>query len=142
MTRATRTWLISYAVAAVIYAAVDAVWIATVANNQYQSEIGHLLAPSFNLLGAALFYLGYVVGIVHYGIRPHDRDATLRQRVAGAALFGLFTYGTWALTALTVLKGFPVSVAAADIAWGVAVCSLVTVLTVAVLRRTRVMTTS
>ena len=47
-----KRWLLSYAVAAVIFAAVDVVWIGTVANNQYESQIGDLLAPSVNLVGA------------------------------------------------------------------------------------------
>jgi uncharacterized membrane protein len=131
----TKRWLLSYAVAAVIFAVLDVVWISTVANNQYQSQIGDLLAPSANLAGAVAFYLIYVAGMVHYGIRPHDTDATMRQRVTGAALFGFFTYATWALTGLAVLKGFPAIVAVTDIAWGVAACSAVTWLTATLLRR-------
>ena len=129
-----RRWLLSYAVAAVIFAVLDVVWISTVATNQYQSQIGDLLAPSANLAGAVVFYLIYVAGMVHYGIRPNDPDATMRQRVTGAALFGFFTYATWALTGLAVLKGFPAIVAVTDIAWGVAACSAVTWLTATLLR--------
>lgn len=131
----TKRWLLSYAVAAVVFAAVDVVWIGTVANNQYQSQIGELLAPSANIAGAVAFYLIYVVGIVHFGIRPNDPHATMRERVTGAALFGFFTYATWALTALAVLKDFPAVVAVTDIVWGVAVCSAVTWLTATLLRR-------
>lgn len=130
-----KRWLLSYAVAAMIFAGVDVVWIGTVANNQYESQIGDLLAPSVNLAGAVAFYVVYVVGIVHYGIRPSHPDATMRKRVTGAALFGFFTYATWALTALAVLKDFPVVVALTDIAWGVAVCSVVTWFTATLLRR-------
>ncbi|HSO14870.1 MAG TPA: DUF2177 family protein [Arthrobacter sp.] len=135
MNARTKRWLLSYAVAAVVFAAVDVVWISTVANNQYQSQIGELLAPSANIAGAVAFYLIYVVGIVHFGIRPNDPDATMRERVTGAALFGFFTYATWALTALAVLKDFPAVVAVTDIVWGVAVCSAVTWLTATLLRR-------
>lgn len=135
MSAQVKRWLLSYAVAAVLFAAVDVVWIGTVANNLYKSQIGDLLAPSANLAGAVVFYLVYVVGILHYGVRPNDPDATLRQRVTGGALFGFFTYATWALTGLAVLKDFPAVVALTDIAWGVAVCSAVTWLTATLLRR-------
>ena len=135
MNTRTKRWLLSYAVAAVIFAVLDVVWISTVANNQYQSQIGDLLAPSANLAGAVAFYVIYVAGMVHYGIRPNDPDPTMRQRVTGAALFGFFTYATWALTGLAVLKGFPAIVAVTDIAWGVAACSAVTWLTATLLRR-------
>lgn len=130
-----KRWLLSYAVAAVIFAVLDVVWIGTVANKQYESQIGDLLAPSVNLAGAVAFYLIFVAGIVHYGVRPNDPDATLRQRVTGAALFGFFTYATWALTGLAVLKDFPAVVALTDIAWGAAACSAVTWLTATLLRR-------
>lgn len=131
----TKRWLLSYAAAAVIFAAIDVVWILTVANRQYESQIPHLMASSVNGPGAVAFYLIFVAGIVHFGIRPNDPDATLRQRVTGAALYGFFTYATWALTALAILDGFPAVVALTDIAWGAAVCSAVTWLTATLLRR-------
>lgn len=134
MTGPTRKWLLAYALAAVIFAGIDAVWIGTVANQQYRSQIGHLLPASFNVLGAVLFYAVYVVGIVHYGVRPNDSGATLRSRAGGAALFGFFTYATWALTAFAILKDFPAVVAVTDIAWGAAVCAAVTALTALLMR--------
>ena len=112
MNTRTKRWLISYAVTAVIFAVLDLVWIGFVASNLYQSQIGHLIAP-----------------------RPNDTHASLRQRVTGAALFGFFTYATWALTAFAVLKDFTAVVAVTDILWGAAACSLVTWLTATVLRR-------
>ncbi|MGB7964121.1 MAG: DUF2177 family protein [Propionicimonas sp.] len=126
----------SYGVAAVVFWVIDLAWIAAVANNLYRSQIGHLLATQANVGAVVLFYVGYVAGIVHFGVQPHRPSATLGQRVGGAALFGLFSYGTWALTALAVLKEVPVLIAVTDIAWGVAVCSTVTVVTATILRRT------
>jgi uncharacterized membrane protein len=134
MNTPTKRWLLSYAVTAVIFAALDLAWISAVASNLYQSQIGHLIAPRPNAAGAAAFYLVFVAGMVHFGVRPNDAHATLRQRVTGAALFGFFTYATWALTAFAVLKDFPAVVALTDILWGAAACSLVTWLTATVLR--------
>ncbi|WP_332460062.1 DUF2177 family protein [Arthrobacter sp. YN] len=124
-----KRWLLSYALAAVIFAVIDVVWIVTVAQRQYESQIGHLMASSPQPVGAVLFYVVFVAGIVHYGVRPGKADLTLGRRVAGGALFGFFTYSTWALTALAVLKDFPPMVAVTDIAWGVGVCAVVTWLT-------------
>lgn len=135
MSPRTKNWLTAYVVSAVIFAVLDVVWILLVANPQYQSQIGHLLAPKANLAGAGLFYVIFVAGMVHYGVRPNNPDATVRQRVTGAALFGFFTYATWALTGLAVLKDFPAVVAVTDILWGAAACSIVTWATAALLRR-------
>ncbi|RKO26084.1 DUF2177 family protein [Pseudarthrobacter phenanthrenivorans] len=135
MNTRTRKWLLAYAATAVIFAVLDLAWISVVASNLYQSQIGHLIAPSPNAAGAAAFYLIFVAGMVHYGVRPNDAKATMRQRVTGAALFGFFTYATWALTAYAVLKDFTLLVAVTDILWGAAACSLVTWLTATLLRR-------
>jgi uncharacterized membrane protein len=129
-----KKWLLAYAVAAVLFAVLDVLWITTVASRQYESQIPGLLADSPNMAGAAAFYLIYVAGMVHYGIRPNQQRATMRQRVAGGALFGFFTYATWALTGLAVLKDFPALVAVTDIAWGVAACSAVTWLAATLLK--------
>jgi uncharacterized membrane protein len=135
MNTRTKKWLLSYAVTAVIFAVLDLVWITFVASNLYQSQIGHLIAPRPNAAGAVAFYLVFVAGMVHYGVRPLDADASVRQRVIGAGLFGFFAYATWALTAFAVLKDFTLLVAVTDILWGAAACSFVTWLTATILRR-------
>ncbi|BCW81774.1 DUF2177 family protein [Arthrobacter sp. NicSoilC5] len=135
MSPRTKNWLTAYVVSALIFAVLDVVWILLVANPLYRSQIGHLLGAKTNLPGAVLFYVIFVAGMVHYGIRPNDSRATLRQRVTGAALFGFFTYATWALTGFAVLKDFTALVAVTDILWGAAACSLVTWVTASILRR-------
>lgn len=135
MSPRTKNWLTAYIVSAVIFAVLDVAWILLVANPQYQSQIGHLLAPKANLAAAVLFYVIFVAGMVHYGVRPNSPDPTVRQRVSGAALFGFFTYATWALTGWSVLKDFPALVAVTDILWGAAACSLVTWATATLLHR-------
>ncbi|ACL39048.1 conserved hypothetical protein [Pseudarthrobacter chlorophenolicus A6] len=135
MSHRTKNWLTAYAVAALIFAVLDVVWILGVANPLYKSAIGGILAEETNFVAAVLFYVIFVAGMVHFGVRPNSTGLTLRQRVTGAALFGFFTYATWALTALAVLKDFTALVAVTDILWGAAACSLVTWLTSLVLRR-------
>ena len=129
-------WLVTYVVAALVFAVVDAVWIAVVAGPQYQRELGHLMAGQADMRAAVVFYALFVVGIVHFGIRPLDDQATLPSRLGNAALFGGVAYATWALTGKAVLEGFPMSVAVLDIAWGAAVCALVTGVTCLILGRT------
>ena len=72
MNTRTKRWLLSYAVTALIFAVLDLVWISFVASNLYQSQIGHLIAPRPNAAGAVAFYLIFVAGMVHYGVRPND----------------------------------------------------------------------
>ena len=135
MSHRTKNWLTAYIVAALIFAVLDVVWILGVANPLYQSTIGGILAAKTNFVAAVLFYVIFVAGMVHFGVRPNSPEATIRQRVTGAALFGFFTYATWALTGLAVLRDFTAIVAVTDILWGAAACSLVTWLTSVILRR-------
>ena len=121
-----KRWLLHYVAAALFFALIDALWITIVARGQYETRLGHLLAAEPNIAGAAAFYFIYTAGIVHYGIRPNNQEMSLGKRLAGAALFGMFTYSTWALTALTLLKDFPPTVALTDILWGAGVCCFVT----------------
>lgn len=134
-----RRWLIAYAVTFLVFTFVDGAWIALVASGVYQSQLGPLLAESFDAVAAVVFYLGYVAGLVHFGVQPTAPEVPLVRRALAGALFGLFTYGTWGLTALAVLRGFPAFVAITDIAWGVALGALVSTLAALLLRRTGVL---
>ena len=136
-----RRWLIAYAVTVVAFTLVDGVWIALVASGVYRAQLGPLLADPFDAVAAVVFYLGYVAGLVHFGIQPLAVDVPLGRRALAGALYGLFTYGTWGLTALAVLRGFPAFVAVTDIAWGVALGALVTSVASLLLRRLGVLGT-
>ena len=129
MTYRSKSWLLHYVLAAVIFALIDVVWILAVALPQYQRSIPDLMATAPRLSGAGIFYLIFVAGIVHYGVRPLERQSPLRQRVAAGALFGFFSYAAWALTAFSILKDFPLSVAITDILWGAGASAVVVWLT-------------
>jgi uncharacterized membrane protein len=72
------------------------------------------------LLGVAfLFYLLYVVGIVVFAVLPGLREENWRTAAMLGALLGLVAYGTYDLTNLATLKGWPMTVTIVDMAWGV-----------------------
>jgi uncharacterized membrane protein len=111
--------LLTYAATFVALAALDFLWLGVVAKSFYRDGIGHLMAPAPNLPAAAAFYLLYPVGLVVFAVLPSGGD-WLRALLLGA-LFGLFCYGTYDLTNLSVLKDWPVSVTLVDMAWGAVV---------------------
>ena len=78
-----RRWLISYVVALVVFTLVDGVWIGLVASGVYRAELGSLLAASFQPVAAIVFYLGYVAGLVHFGVQPLAGDVPLGPTGAG-----------------------------------------------------------
>ena len=111
----------TYGVTAGVMLALDAVWLGLVASSLYQHQIGHLMAEQPRLGVAALFYLAYPVGLVVFVVMPQAGRAGLAGAVKLGALFGLIAYGTYDLTNLATLKGWPVSLALLDMAWGATV---------------------
>lgn len=110
---------IAYAVTAVVFLGLDAVWLGTMADRLYRPAIGHLMAPSFALAPAVIFYVLYVAGIVFFAVSP---AMGMRRPVLAAlglgALLGLLAYGTYDLTNQATLKDWPWRVTLADLAWG------------------------
>jgi uncharacterized membrane protein len=66
---------------------------------------------------AAVVYLLYAAGLTRFGVWP-QRDGGPGPVLLQAALFGFFAYATDDLTNLATLRGWPVCLALADMAWG------------------------
>lgn len=112
--------LIAYAGALVFFVAVDMLWLGVLMTGQYQDWIGPLMRAQPLLLPAAAFYLLYPAGLVVFAVRPaFDKQGWTRAAALGA-LFGLVAYGTYDLSNLATLKGWPVALALVDMAWGTA----------------------
>jgi uncharacterized membrane protein len=117
--------IISYVLTALVFFAIDLVWLGLVARNMYSRYIGHLMSSQVNWVAAGVFYLAFIVGILVFAVYPSvDKDSLPRAVVLGA-LFGFFTYSTYDLTNLATLKDWPVSITVVDIAWGMALTSVV-----------------
>jgi uncharacterized membrane protein len=110
--------VIAYVATLIVFAIVDFVWLGFVAKDLYRNGIGHLMAPSPNWPPAVAFYLLYIVGLVYFAVSPAlGADAWTRALIDGA-LFGFFCYATYDLTNYATLKGWPLTIVVADLAWG------------------------
>lgn len=105
----------AYAVAALVFLLLDAVWLSTMASRLYRPAIGHLMRPDFDVGAAALFYALYLLGIVVFVVRA---AASTGQAFARGALFGLICYATYDLTNQATLVGWPWHVTLIDLVWG------------------------
>ncbi len=112
------TLLAAYAGSAVVFFALDFIWLGFLAIGFYRSEIGQLLLERPNVLAAGAFYLFYVVGIVGFAVVPAlNAQSWVWALVAGVAL-GLIAYGTYDMTNLATLKDWSWKVSAVDLVWG------------------------
>ena len=107
-----------YGLTALVFFAVDLVWLGVVAAGFYQKHLGHLLRPDVLWPAALLFYALYLVGVLVFAVMPGLAAGSLVRAVVLGGFFGLVAYATFDLTCLALFAGFPVIVVAVDLLWG------------------------
>jgi len=112
-------YLVAYAVTAVIFFALDFIWLSN-AVGFYRERLGELLLERPNLGYAATFYALYVVGIVALAVVPALNGGSWISALGAGALLGLVAYGTYDVTNLATLRNWSLSVSLLDMAWGTA----------------------
>ena len=111
------TWIVAFIAAAVAFGALDALWLGWAGPNFYRPRLGDLLADSFRMAPALIFYAAYVAAIVWFAVRP-GLTAGLGAAVLNGALLGAICYATYDLTNQATLRHWSTAVTVADIAWG------------------------
>lgn len=114
----SKTFFLSYGLAAAVFLTLDSIWLPSISRNFYQSEVGTLLLAQPRIGAAVLFYLLYVLGIVVFCVLPGVASARVLRAAGLGLLFGVIAYATYDLTNLATLRGWSVAVVAVDIAWG------------------------
>lgn len=130
-----RSAVSQYFIAAVVFLALDLVWLGVVAQGLYEHFLGDLLADSPNAAAAFVFYAIFVAGLVYFVIAPAIEEESARAAVVRGAAFGFVTYATWDLTSLAVIEGFPVGIVPIDLAWGTFLAATVSLATYHLWRR-------
>lgn len=114
-----------YAITIVVFLGIDFVWLSTMGDRFYRKQLGDLMRPSPDLVVALLFYLVYVVGALVLVVLPAAEKGSLMQAILGGALLGLVAYGTYDITNLSTIVGWPRIVAVVDLAWGTTLTAVV-----------------
>ena len=111
-------WIMAYAAAAVVFGALDAIWLRWAAGNLYKPVIGELMAAKFNVGAAAAFYLIYIAGMTWFVIKPGIDSGTVQAAMLNGILLGALCYATFDLTSQAVFKVWATHVSVLDILWG------------------------
>ncbi|MBN8501866.1 MAG: DUF2177 family protein [Sphingomonadales bacterium] len=136
--------LTAYAVTALIFGALDAIWLRFASPALYRPALGDLLADKFRVGPAIAFYVIYVAAITYFAVFPGLLSADAgnasffagpRLAVVHGAIVGLVCYATYDLTNQATLKNWPVHVTLIDLAWGTAATALATGLSTLVMIR-------
>jgi len=110
-------WLV-YIVVLAVFLACDGVWLGLVAGDYYQAQIGALMRTQPRWGAAALFYPLYTFGLVYFCVSPALARGTWIGAACAGALFGLIAYGTYDLSNLATLTGWPTAITVVDMLWG------------------------
>jgi uncharacterized membrane protein len=110
--------MILYVSTAVIFFAVDAIGLRLLIKPVFERHVAHLFADPFRVIPAALFYLGYVAGMLWFvsvtALRTNDPLSAL----VGGVVLGLFAYGTYEFTNYATLRDWSAEQVAIDTLWG------------------------
>ncbi len=112
------TYAMAYVAAAVVFGALDAVWLRWAAGNLYKPAIGEIMAAKFNVGAAAAFYLIYIAGMTWFAIKPGLDSSTVQAAMLNGKLLGALCYATFDLTSQAVFKVWATHISVLDILWG------------------------
>jgi uncharacterized membrane protein len=110
-----KRYLLLYLATASVLLPLDLLFLGTLGKSIFTAQVGDMLGE-VRLTPAILFYLLYVAGIVIFA--SGSPAATWPSALLYGALFGLFCYATFELTALSLLKHWTWAVVTLDISWG------------------------
>ena len=117
--------IFTYGIMAVVFLAIDLVWLGVIAKNFYQKHLGRFFSDRVNWKAAVIFYLLFILGVMIFSVYPAVAQDSLVRAMIFGVLFGLFTYATYDLTNLATLKDWPVPIVIVDIIWGMVLCGTV-----------------
>lgn len=110
--------IIAYISTAVVFFAIDFVWLSKMTGLFYRARMGDMLLAQPNFAVAGAFYLIYVVGIVYLAVLPALNSGNWSTALISGTILGLVAYGTYDMTNLATLKNWSVSLSLVDMAWG------------------------
>jgi len=118
---AVNRFAVLYLVTLFVLVPLDFLFLGVVAKEFFTSQVGNMLGE-IKLLPAVLFYVVYVAGILIFV--SGAPAATWQTTLLYGALFGLFCYATFDLTALALLRNWSWAVAFVDVGWGAVVTAV------------------
>ncbi|HEV7228415.1 DUF2177 family protein [Brevundimonas sp.] len=117
-------WVAGYLGAAITMAAIDAVWLTTMADRLYRPVIGAIMADKPDMKAAVAFYLLYIFGICFFAIAPALKDGQWTRALINGAVLGLIAYGTYDLTNQATLSVWSTRLTMIDMVWGTALTAV------------------
>ena len=116
-----RRYIAAYLGALVTFCIMDGIWLGVIATDFYFGALGGLLLEKPNWPMAVIFYIGYILGIVYFAIRPSLKKSGLTKVLKDGALLGLMAYATYDMTNMATMKRWSLTVSFVDMSWGMVI---------------------
>lgn len=118
------TLALAYLAVLIAFGVLDGIWLGVIAMPMYVEHFEGLLREQFISWPWIVFYLLYCLSVVVLAVKP-----TLSKSVGAAAVSGFIlgatAYGTYNLTAYSIVADWPLNMTLIDWLWGsVATCIL------------------
>ncbi len=110
--------ILLYGATAAVFLALDVIGIRFLIRPVFERNVGHLLADPLRLGPAALFYLGYIVGLVWLVSWPALKANDPLHALIGGMVIGLMCYGTYEMTNYATLADWSWEQVIIDGLWG------------------------
>ena len=118
------TLALAYLAVLIAFGVLDGIWLGVIAMPMYVEHFDGILREQFISWPWIVFYLLYCLSVVILAVKP-----TLNRTVGAAAISGFVlgatAYGTYNLTAYSIVADWPLNMTLIDWLWGsVATCIL------------------
>ena len=107
-----------YLITAIVFLAADVVGLRVLVKPVFDRHVGHLFAQPFRMGPAAVFYLGYVLGLLWLVSLPALQSADPLAALFGGMILGLMAYGTYEFTNYATLRDWMLEQVIVDTLWG------------------------
>jgi uncharacterized membrane protein len=110
--------MILYLATAVIFFVADAIGLRFLVKPVFDRHVAHLFADPFRVVPAAVFYLGYIAGMLWFVSIPALRGNDPTAAFVGGIALGLLAYGTYEFTNYATLRDWSLEQVVVDTIWG------------------------
>ena len=107
-----------YLVTAAVFFVFDAIGLRLLIKPVFERHVAHLFADPFRAGPAAVFYLGYIAGVLWFVSAPAFRAGDPASALLGGALLGVMAYGTYQFTNYATLRDWSFEQVIVDTLWG------------------------
>ena len=118
-----------YLVAFGVLLVIEGTWLAVIAKDFYQSEIGFIMTDSPKIIPTVLFAVVFIAGLVFFVINPALAKDSWKYALLAGLFFGLVSYSTYDFTNLATLQDWPLKVSVVDLIWGSSMTAMVSTIT-------------